>query len=502
MIPADDASERFSLIEMDTPPKLAPGVRQAIPVVKPAPCAACGGVGRVCSERGVWDRCTTCKPATARPVAVTRQPIATAVPAAPARPTSFADTGRPSQVAADRAASERRAAEAAAPTTCVCPQQTRPLAIFGQCPACKLPRPRPPRQQAPVNPVTAETAQVARALNVQTSARSTADVTTVTATPDGIMRRSELVAGAKVDGAGIFLGFGGLGSLTRASIAAVLAEAGLPAEWLPAAKSAHAQAGRAVGELNGLGYIVRAARVAKTDPVGVARTWKARWTVGVADSAAVIGGRFGRTVLTVTLGGGNELRVEGDPGLAARVLSDFNASVEGEIYAAADVTAWLHHTLVSRFRAARVGGNWYVRAKYAVDAERLLTVIARGWGRDWLLPAIPMATSEQLAAGLVKNFAAEADAVLKEYSDELAEAQKHGKGEIGSKRAQTLHTALKDLAERATGYASMLGDRHVAELRTKLSVAANRIAESVDAISIRFENIFDELARDAARRGE
>lgn len=442
--------------------------------------------------------------------------------------------------------------------TCTCHPNARGLAVRGVCPTCGKRRDQQRERamaSAPMaTPNSAATAETARQLGVQTDTRTNANgqrgeiltpreqvqreiadkisgqlgattrdlrkwdtllrSTTVstTANADGHVKHTEVVAGARTQASGIFLGFGGQGSMTRAELAAVLAAAQMPAEWLPAAKSAHAQAGRIVGELSRHGYIVRAARTPvkngkpmKTDERG----WVARWNVGQAILGSNVGGAYGTTLLVVSLLPGGELKIEGREDLALSVRAGFDAACSGEVYAAADVTSWLQATLIGRFRACAVGGNWYVRRRFAADAERLCTELAKHWGRNWLLPAIPMATTEELCVGLVKNFAGEVDAVLKTYRDELAEAKKEardaGKPDrdvlLGTRRAKTLLAEIRTLAERAVGFGAMFGDRHMIELREKLAAAHAEIAESVDEISQRFELIFDELRREAAKEG-
>lgn len=430
---------------------------------------------------------------------------------------------------------------------CGCPIGTRPAAVrngsgVNLCPTCNHPRrdrvnrPAP----APATQSSEHNRQMGAALGVQTDLRNpTGEIVsprdavisdidsklrgglgatnrdlrkwdtllrsitvTASANPNGHVRHTEVVAGARTNASGIFLGFNGLGTLTRAELAAVISAAGMPSDWLPAAKSAHAQAGRIVGGLHRHGYIVRAARIpVKTGkPESTAeRGWVARWNVGQAVLGSQVGGSYGTTLLVATLTVGGELKLEGREDLAVTVRTEFDTACSAETYAAADVTSWLQATLVGRFRAAAVGGNWYVRRKYAADAEKLCTALAKTWGRNWLLPAIPMTTTEELCAGLVKNFAEEVDVVLKTYRDELTEAQKHGDSEIGSRRATTLLGEVRTLAERAVGFASMFGDRHMVTLREKLCAAADEISGSIDDITQRFSLIFDELRRDAAR---
>jgi len=387
---------------------------------------------------------------------------------------------------------------------CECPIGTRPAAnMHGVCPACQ--RQRRPRGTF-ATPTAADPLGI-RQVNDETAAlraklaETEREVQTLKAK---LARTTSVVAGAKANAQGVFLGFAGLNPVTRATLAEIVAEAKAPAEWLPPVKSAHAQAGRAVGALTARGYVVRAARVPKHDPktATAPRNWRARWTVGAAGVNANVGGAFGTTLLVVTLTTSDQLVIEGREDLAAGVRADFDSSLAAEVYQAADVTAWLQSVLVSHFRAARVGGNWYVRSRHAAAAEALCTALAKRWGRDWLLPAIPMATTEQLCAGLVKNFIAEADAVLATYNAELAEAAKAGKDQIGTRRAASLLAEVRTLAERAASYAAMFGEEQLRDLRSRLAHVGNTITESLDGISQRFENIFDELRRDAARDGE
>jgi hypothetical protein len=456
--PPDDSAERFSLIEMDGPTS----PKAPVPLTM-------GDVRRMAAQRAVAS--VVANPAVREALASTvRQPIPV--------------------VAEDR--------PMAAASECVCPAITRPLSVHGMCPSCNLRRRMRATGTAPAsdsNPLGIDTSLAPDLVAENVGLRNT-----IARLEAKAKLAANVVAGAKVDAAGIFTGFGGLNPLTRAELAAAVADAGCRAEIMPAAKSAHAQAGRAVAALNAMGYVVRAARVPKHDPKDqtIVRSWRAKWTVSAASAAANVGEAFGHVLLVATLTTDDRLVLEGREDLTARVRTDFETACAGEIYAAADVSAWLCGVLVSEYRAARVGGNWYVRARYAVEAERLCTSLSKKWGRDWLLPAIPMATTEQLCAGLVANFIREANAVGDAYDTECSKLATEKK-QMGSKRAATLLGEVRSLAERATSFASMFGESHLAELRTRLAAIGNKIAESTDGIAIRFENIFDELRRDAAR---
>ncbi len=341
------------------------------------------------------------------------------------------------------------------------------------------------------------------------------------------------VAGAAAEGHGILSGWDGRGTLTRPEFTETLAANGFPLDWAPAAKSAHAQAGRVLGQLNSLGYVVRADRTksqkrkaAGTDDrehaemvardakeegahraadaimvkqVGGVATWRARWMVGTTSNHATVGGAYGDIVMVATLDGKGELWLDTENhALRERVRADFEAAIATEVYSAADVSDWLKHQLVSRFRACRIGGNYYIKRQHAEDAERLLTAFSRRWGQNWLIPALPVATSEQLRSGIAGGLGREIDDVIAEYRDAVAKAKEEHR-DMGARLATSLHERLHTLAERATAYALLLGDGYVAGLRAKCVEASELIQESMSDISIRFGLIFDELARDSAR---
>lgn len=385
----------------------------------------------------------------------------------------------------------------AAPVLCTCPLGVRGVrATDGACSSCGLRR-RPQPAAAPrsiVRDLDAQRASGSDAESVLRGQLAKAEETIAALKRNAINTRT-YVAGAKSVAEGIFLGFAGLGQVTRAQLLRIVEESGLPAEWAPAAKSAHAQAGKAVGALNGRGYIVRSdkSRAAK-DANGrdIPRSWKARWIIGQQ-----VGSTF-PAVATATLTVEGKLVVEGGSGAVASVTQEFEALCAADTYASTDITQWLSGVMAQRFRGVKLGGNWYVRARNAEAAERLCTRLSKAWGREWLLPAVPMAASDELAIGISRSFTADARAVLAMYREERDAKDENGKViGIGARRAATLHSEIRELAERAVGFAAMLGEKHVATIRAELAAVANEIDESTDGMVQRFELIFDELARDA-----
>ncbi len=340
--------------------------------------------------------------------------------------------------------------------------------------------------------------------------------------------RGDLVAGASAEGNGILTGFSGRGSMTRATLLATLATAGFPQDWAPAAKTRHAQAGNVLGALNHLGLVCRAdskrrkSKLAKgtaeaeldlmvaadarqdgnhyaSDALvrraggidAVVPTWTARWEVAAGRGReAEVGAAFGTVVMIATLDQNGELHLECDnEALVRRVREDFQARVDAEEFQAADVTAWLGSILVSKFHAARLGGNWYVRRQYASDAERLLKAFSLRWGKEWMLPALPVATTEQLCDGLANGLVAEATAIHDDFV-KLA-----NDGALTSRRAEGLYGDIKAIAVRVYGLITVIGEERANHVVTvQLAAFADNIAKQVSKPLASFASVARALA--------
>jgi len=326
------------------------------------------------------------------------------------------------------------------------------------------------------------------------------------------IRANAMVAGAAASGHGVLVGFSGRGTMTHAEYTTLCDTAAIPADWRMTPKTAHAQIGRIVQGLNNLGFVARAdktkaqrAIAARPNRPGYHQgalpvpTWTARYQIARTSRTGSVGGAFGEIVCTVTLTATDEVQIESsDADLAARIRTDFDSAMASSVYQAVDVSSWIASTIVERYRGARLGGNWYVRREHAERCERLLRCFAQGWGKEWLLPPLPVATSDELCQGLVKNFTAEAEIVLASYRESLDAARKRGEDRISSRAARPLWSEITTLAERAVEFSSLFSEHSgLRNLRSVLSAAANEIAESLDGMTQRFELIFDELAREA-----
>lgn len=313
--------------------------------------------------------------------------------------------------------------------------------------------------------------------------------------PEGELRAGNIVAGAVAAGNGALMGWTGSGRMTRAAIVSSLNVAGMPAAWAPSSKSAHAYAGQAVKLLDSQGLVTRAERT-RALPAGPARPYRARWIVGAVGSAVenATANAFGRRVLVVTLGAADALAFEGDQQLAARVQESYETQRNGETFEAGEVTAWLRSVLVGRFRAVRLGGVWYVPAKYKADAEKLCDAVSRaGWGQDWMLPALPVATSEQMLTGIRNGIVEEIAAVERELREARDERQKKGEPEITSRLAARLLVDVGTVAERLSHYSVLLGERHTAPVRARVESLRMSLEPLADGSVQRFEQIGEEM---------
>ncbi len=336
--------------------------------------------------------------------------------------------------------------------------------------------------------------------------------------------KGDLVAGAAAEGHGVLVGFNGRGALTHKRLVEILVGAGFPENWAPSLVSAHRHAGRAVAILNQNGYVVRADRTksqkrdekktaddvaiesalaneaahGNTDAAAVladrqmetTATWQGRWYVMSTTRATAVGQKAGEIVMIATLEQNGALRIQcANEDLEKRVRADYETRFDREEHAAADISEWLKSVLVGRFRAAKLGGNWYVKKQHAAEAEKLLTAFAKHWGENFLLPALPVATSDQLLAGLTASFEREVSDVLAEYHLLASDAREEGK-EISSKVSLRILGDLRSLTERCLGFAALLGTDRMAALQMQNVAAADEIESTVAGLSQRFADFF------------
>lgn len=320
-----------------------------------------------------------------------------------------------------------------------------------------------------------------------------------------MLQAGDLIAGAAAHGCGTLVGWSGCGTMARPKALEILAASELPEAWAPAIKSALAHAGDAVRALDNSGYVARRdkRKSANGTPLDPAAHGRARWTVGAVGHSGEIGTAFGQTVLSVRLTSTDALEIDGSEDLAARVRSAFDAALAGEIYSAGDVTDWVRGILVNRLGAVRFGGVWYLQAHVAGAAKRLLEVLSRTWGSDFLT-GLPIATSDELRSGIASGLVAEADAVIADIASARAAAaadlDSAGRPKsLGDRAATTFHGRLQTVIERCAAYAALLGTEHTAPVRARTVAAMADLESTLGDTVLRGAAIWDELEWEATR---
>ncbi len=356
--------------------------------------------------------------------------------------------------------------------------------------------------------------QIAEARRVKAKAAAEAKAKEGASSPDGIvivpeaeenenvrLTHGALVAGAVAEGHGVLTGWSGRRPLTHAKLVELREAAGCPIEWDPDPKESKTQARRAVQKFATKDLLLVPEK--KASKAGVVSAslipHDGRWILVASAGASVAAGeKYGEVKLVVTLRGAS-LETDGDQDLADAVREEYDRLVGEAVHQAPDVTAWLTWVLTSKFEAVRYGGNWYVSKKHREAAEKLCDTFSAAWGEDWLVPALPVATSNQLARGLANGLQKEVDTVLEELANAREIAKKSAKtGDIGPKAAATFLLKLKKIGERVVSYGNLIGSSLVDECRIKVrdGVGALNGLASMDGISERFAAVWDEIEFD------
>jgi hypothetical protein len=231
-----------------------------------------------------------------------------------------------------------------------------------------------------------------------------------------------------------------------------------------------------------------------------------------------VGSELGSVEMRATLSSSGELTYDGNAAIGVRVLTEYRLAVDQEIYQAADVTGWLGRTLMSAYDAVRFGVGWYVPARHSEAAGRLCGAVSQIWGTDWIVPALPVATSDQLRDGIVRGLVDEVDTLMARLETERAPARSarvefiragtHGDppaGDIGPKRAQTFLKDLRAVGTRIVAYGEVLGEERVASAREQVRQAVIELetvlGDDYSGISARFSGVWDEIELDRKRAG-
>lgn len=312
----------------------------------------------------------------------------------------------------------------------------------------------------------------------------------VTSNESVVLRHGDLVAGAAAEGHGVLVGWNGRGPLTHARLCELAVAAGLPEDVMPSPREVATQARRAVKAFAG------AELVFYTEDRG--RKWRLERPV----SSAKPGEKSGDVAIVVTLEG-NIVKCEGDETLSVQIEAEFKRLVADGLHQSTDISRWLvDDVLRGHLSAAKYGGNWYVPRRHRAIAERVVSTFDGEWGCDWMNPALPVATSAQLAQGLARGLAEEIAEIVAESAEARAEAQGKGKDDLGKTKAAGLLLKLRAATERVIAYGQLLGERLVADCREAIRAETVKLDEVTnDGISERFAAVWDEIEYDIKRNG-
>lgn len=283
----------------------------------------------------------------------------------------------------------------------------------------------------------------------------------------------EIIAGEAAEGNGVLLAWNGQGELANAAIAPVASEHGIPPMTT---RSAHAHLGAAVDALRHRGYVARVVRGGKAGDA------KVRWKVGKGRPDGQPGDSFGTQVLEISLVNDRPVFVHGGTGspeldaegrhLAEEVAAEFTRTVGEELHPPGDVTAWLANTLRTEYQAIRMGGAWYVPAAHAERAEALCCAVSLaggGWGADWMLPAIPVVTTDQLRAGIARSALAEVTALGGDLAQRRLDAVRAGRKDVGPRSCRGYLDQIDALSKRLDGFAVLTGESALLPARSDLA---------------------------------
>lgn len=312
---------------------------------------------------------------------------------------------------------------------------------------------------------------------------------TAVASTSAKVTTSNIVAGAQVAGSGILIGWWGKGELVLGRIVEVLGISGIARDLAPSAVGTEAQLAAAVRTLQRGGLVARSVEVLEgSDHVS-------RWIVGLAvdaDQDASIGDAFGRRHLVVTLAKDGTIDCDGNDEMAATVRAEYQRRIDAEVLSGAKVSAWLTKLLRTRFAAAKLGGNWYIRAEHVAEAGRLTAALSAVWGKEWM-PAIPVATTDQLRRGLAAAFIEEAQAVLEDLADKRSKAREAGRPDITPRMAAGLLVTLREIAERAVSMGQILGEDAIGNVRAEVLAVVATVDPLCDVAAQRGALIWDEI---------
>jgi hypothetical protein len=322
-----------------------------------------------------------------------------------------------------------------------------------------------------------------------------------------------LVAGAGAEGHGVLVGWSGRGDMTRGKLIELANDAGIPADWVPSPKQAATQLTRSIRAAAGSLYTAEAPRRTKDDPETLVSRWLLVTRSGSGFPILTPGGAYGEIALIADLHSDGRLEIttgERREALELAVRKDFADRCASESYVAADVTAWLSGVLRDRLAAVRYGGCWYVPRVSRAQATALVNAFRVAWGRDWIYPALPVATGPELALGVAQGLISEVEdtaAALEADRTRARQARTQAlainpetklAGDIGAAAAESYMMRFRAVGDRILNYAAILGAENVEHCRSVLfdgMIVLDVLLETAGAMDLPAEWAALEIAR-------
>jgi len=264
----------------------------------------------------------------------------------------------------------------------------------------------------------------------------------------------------------------------------ILDAAGLASSLAPKVKKAKNYAGQAIRDLRTEGYVITSA----TKPE--AAVWDSAWQCQRVNSEAQFGESGGTIEIFFELHG-EELRGRGDAFYGGNVVRAFDAAMLSQVYNAGEITTWIKRTLRT-WGGVEWGLGTYLPAHAKGKAKALLSAVAdTGWGveRKWS-NCIPMATSDQLMAGIATNLRAEINDLAKEF----AKYDNKRAGEVGPRAITNLVKELTAQGERVRAFSALLGADRCKGIKEIVTSLLKQVEKHNGPAAIRGALIWNEIA--------
>jgi hypothetical protein len=304
---------------------------------------------------------------------------------------------------------------------------------------------------------------------------STNTVSETTSNNDPSIDGAQIVTSAlHTNDQGVIVSWFGRGSVSALDIETALVSAGFDAALAPEGKALPSILGTVMRGKSNKDYSIKRRTVPRLDKETGTRAWCSRWEVARLKTSSDVGESAGSTALVAMLRDDSSdviIRTDSSDEMEAlgeTIRREFNHIRDTDLLTAGQFTTWLSSTLIYRFASARVGAmGWFVPSTHKDRVRDLITAIRPLSGRGWCVADIT--TSEGLLQSVMDSFAHEVDEMETALNRERDAALAKGKDDVSERVAQRYVTALRELSDRAIGYAAMCGSAAVAETVQKVT---------------------------------